>query len=122
MSRQRIVVREYASLVFPAPAHVGRDLQAAAGDHLSVGFGLEPGTITITAAQHVGTIVTPDVEVLIRPKVPLENLFTMLSVGVLLRAELNAHRSAGLTGDGSATLDGQEGVLVRTAHHAVLQP
>ncbi|MGI8810033.1 MAG: Calx-beta domain-containing protein [Acidimicrobiales bacterium] len=40
----------------------------------------------------------------------------------VLRAELNAHRSAGLTGDGSATLDGQEGVLVRTAHHAVLQP
>jgi 5-methylcytosine-specific restriction enzyme subunit McrC len=82
MSRPQIVVREYKTTVFPATAQVARDLQAAGGDRISVGFGHDAGTISVTATQHVGTVVTPDIELLIRPKVPLENLFTMLSVGI----------------------------------------
>ena len=82
MSRQRIVVNEYKSVEFPATAQVGRDLQSTAGHRISVSFGSEPGMISVTATEHVGTIVTPDVELLIRPKAPLENLFTMLSVGM----------------------------------------
>lgn len=82
MTRQAIVVREYETAVVVASAHVARDLAAAAGDRISVGFGPEPGTVAVTASHHIGTIVTPDIELLIRPKVPLENLLTMLAVGM----------------------------------------
>ena len=82
MMRQSIVVREYETAVVKASAQAARDLVAAAGDRISVGFGAEPGTVAVTAGHHVGTVVTPDVELLIRPKVRLVNLFTMLSVGM----------------------------------------
>jgi len=82
VSRQRIVVREYETTVVAAPARAARDLVAAAGNRIAVAFGPEAGTIAVTAGHHVGTIVTPDIELLIRPKVSLENLFTMLSAGM----------------------------------------
>ena len=82
MSRRTIVIREYQTETLLAPAHVARALDEAGGGRITVGFGSEPGTITVTAGHHVGTIVTPERELLVRPKVPLENLFTMLSVGM----------------------------------------
>lgn len=39
----------------------------------------EPGSYVLTARQYVGTIVLGDVRIIIRPKVPVENLFYMLS-------------------------------------------
>ena len=59
MSRQRIVVREYETTVVAGDASVARDLHAAAGDRISLGFGPEPGTISVTATHYVGTVVTP---------------------------------------------------------------
>jgi hypothetical protein len=49
---------------------------------LAVGVGPEPGTWTLTASGWVGAVVTPDLEVLVRPKVPLGNLFLLLDVGL----------------------------------------
>jgi 5-methylcytosine-specific restriction enzyme subunit McrC len=81
--RQSIVLGEYQqSEDVAASAQVARALDEAGGGRITVGFGFQPGTIRVTAGHHVGTIVTPELELLIRPKVPLENLFTMLSVGM----------------------------------------
>ena len=57
-------------------------IAALAGDRLRVGLGTRPGTWRLTATQHVGTVVTPELQVLIRPKVPFENLFVLLGAGL----------------------------------------
>jgi 5-methylcytosine-specific restriction enzyme subunit McrC len=59
-----------------------RLLAELAGTRLAVGVGREPGTWTIAATSHVGTFVTPELELLVRPKVPMHNLFQMLDVGL----------------------------------------
>lgn len=46
----------------------------------------DPGWWTLTAHEHVGTLVTGDVELLIRPKIKPENLFLLLEVGLPERA------------------------------------
>jgi 5-methylcytosine-specific restriction enzyme subunit McrC len=56
----------------------------------------EPDTYTLTASQYVGTVVLPDLELLIRPKVPIENLFLLLDVGLppaAWRPEVFAYRT-----------------------------
>lgn len=48
-------------------------------DHLSVKPTWVPGQSEITAGQHIGTIVVGDVRIHIAPKVPIDNLFFMLT-------------------------------------------
>ncbi len=55
-------------------------IQQAAGNRLSVGVSSKEGHYELTATQHVGAIVTGNVSVAIRPKVPLHNLFLLLGV------------------------------------------
>ena len=59
-----------------------RVLASLAGNRLTVAVGSRPGTCRVTAAQYVGTIVTPECNLLIRPKVSLQNLFALLGVGL----------------------------------------
>lgn len=46
----------------------------------------EPGSYTLTAHHLVGTLVVEDLRILIRPKIPLQNLFLLLEVGLPARA------------------------------------
>lgn len=47
-----------------------------------MGVGRSSGTWKVSATSHVGVFVTPEVELLVRPKVPMHNLFWMLDVGL----------------------------------------
>lgn len=73
---------EYESKEVELSASGQRSLAALAGNRLTVGVGSRPGTCRVTATQYVGTIVTPECNVLIHPKVSLENLFALLGVGL----------------------------------------
>ncbi|MDE0189231.1 MAG: hypothetical protein OXN80_09045 [bacterium] len=42
----------------------------------------EPGWWQVTASHHVGTLVVDDLRIYIKPKIKLENLFLLLSVGL----------------------------------------
>jgi len=77
-----ILLREYEQTDAVLPDSVVSDLVVAAGERLSVKATSVPGTVRIGASSYVGTVVTPDIEVRVRPKVALENLFLMLDVGL----------------------------------------
>src|SRR4051812_14129396 len=79
---ERFEVQEYESRVLSIPADAARDIATVSRDKVSVGVGPEPGTWVVTASGWVGTVVTSDVELLVRPKVPLHNLFLLLDVGM----------------------------------------
>lgn len=49
------------------------------GSYIDVRPDWEPGRYELTAKQYVGTIVLGDVRIFIQPKVPVENLFYMLT-------------------------------------------
>lgn len=78
--RRLVVLHEYQSDVVALSDGAVRDLATLAASRIVIGMGPEPGTWKLTATQHVGTVVTADVEILVRPKVPLENLFLLLDV------------------------------------------
>ncbi|MGD9794708.1 MAG: McrC family protein [Acidimicrobiia bacterium] len=73
---------EYASADVPMSSTTARDLSNLAQGRLTVGIGASPGTYRITATQYVGVLVTPELDIVIKPKVSLENLFAMLGVGL----------------------------------------
>jgi len=79
---ERIELAEYRSAVVRMPAVAARDMAEVAAGKVSVSVGPEPGSWVVTASGWVGTIVTPEVELLVRPKVPLHNLFLLLDVGL----------------------------------------
>jgi len=54
-------------------------LHVGFGKYLDASPGWEPGWTELKAKQYVGLISLPDVRVVIRPKVPLDNLFYMLT-------------------------------------------
>lgn len=66
--------------------HQARRLAAAAGPAVTVTPAPDTGWWSITARDHVGSLVVDDLELLIRPKVRPENLFLMLEVGLPPRA------------------------------------
>lgn len=51
-------------------------------DHVSVAPDADAGWWQVTAGHHVGTLVIDDLHLFIRPKIRLENLFLLLSVGL----------------------------------------
>jgi 5-methylcytosine-specific restriction enzyme subunit McrC len=59
-----------------------RRLSEAAGPALSVVADPEPGWWQLNAAEWVGSLVVADLHVLIKPKIPPENLFLLLEVGL----------------------------------------
>jgi 5-methylcytosine-specific restriction enzyme subunit McrC len=77
-----IVLGEYESKDVELDAEGARALSLAAGDRVDVAFAPARGQWVLTAKQFVGTLVAGGVQVRVRPKVPLENLFALLDVGV----------------------------------------
>jgi 5-methylcytosine-specific restriction enzyme subunit McrC len=59
-----------------------RDVQTLAAGRLVVSPASDPGIFTIQAQQYVGTLVTGGLELMVRPKVSVENLFLLLGVGL----------------------------------------
>lgn len=83
--RGTITLNEYGSCSIALTDAELASLRAVAGRALSFGAGERSGEVELKAGSHVGTIVTPTLSVLIRPKVPLANLFHLLeSSGVPL--------------------------------------
>jgi len=79
---QRFELREYESRVVRIAASAARDIEEVAAGKIGVGIGPEAGTWVLSAGGSVGTVVTPEVEVLVRPKIPLHNLFLLLDIGL----------------------------------------
>lgn len=75
-----LLLGEYETRTFALTKRQAQALRDAEGSRLRVGLGATEGTYEITADSYVGAVVTPDVSVLIRPKVPLHNLFHLLGV------------------------------------------
>lgn len=79
----RINLREYGRAVLPLT-----DEQAAAlnrvggGQYLSVELGEHSGHWQVSAHNYVGSINVAGLQVLVRPKIPLRNLFLLLEVGL----------------------------------------
>lgn len=75
-----LVLQEYETRSVALTRSQAEALSAATDRRLKVGLGPAPGTYELSADSHVGAVVTPEVSVLIRPKVPLHNLFLLLGV------------------------------------------
>ena len=75
-------LKEYETIQVPMSAAAARDLQQLGGNRIAVGVGLEPGHYSLTATQWVGVLVTPEIHVVVKPKISLENLFVLLGVGL----------------------------------------
>lgn len=78
--KHTIVLREYESQMVP---HLTRAQAEALDSHFStyvtVAQNWRSSAITLQAKQYVGFIVLDDVQINIQPKVPVENLFYMLT-------------------------------------------
>lgn len=77
-----VELREWETRAVSLSDEGARLLAEVAGARLSVGVGPSPGTWLVSATSHVGVFVTPEVELLVRPKVPMHNFFLMLDVGL----------------------------------------
>lgn len=77
-----LTLREHERSELTMPADTARGLARAAAGRLAVGVGTDPDSFQIIATDHVGTLVAPGVKVLVRPKIPLHNLFALLDVGL----------------------------------------
>ncbi len=80
--RRRLVLREYESRSVELSSGSARDLARLAAGRLGVSPAPDPGSWYVAASQHIGTIVLPELEILIRPKVPIENVFVLLDAGL----------------------------------------
>lgn len=83
MTDQQAELREWESRELDLSPDGARLLAEVAGVRLQVGVGSSPGSWAVSATSHVGAFVTPEVELLVRPKVPMHNLFQMLDVGTV---------------------------------------
>lgn len=79
---QSIVLHEYSSTVARLSAPLAAAVAAGAGGALSVEATSTAGEWRISASSYVGSVVLSDLEVLIKPKVHLENLFALMDAGM----------------------------------------
>jgi 5-methylcytosine-specific restriction enzyme subunit McrC len=77
---EHISLDEYEEREVSLPTDAARDLQELAAHRIGLRANRHSDSWTLSASHFVGTLVTPDVEVLIRPKISLENLFLLLDV------------------------------------------
>ena len=75
-------LREWETREVTLSPEGARLLAELAGSRLSVAVGASASSWLVTATSHVGAFVTPEVQLLVRPKVPMHNLFMMLDVGL----------------------------------------
>ena len=83
MVDQQVELREWESTELELSPGGARLLAEVAGARLQVAVGTSPRSWVVSATSHVGAFVTPEVELLVRPKVPMHNLFQMLDVGTV---------------------------------------
>jgi 5-methylcytosine-specific restriction enzyme subunit McrC len=79
---ERLCLREYETKALRLSASAARDVLEVSGGKLAVSPAAEQGMWNVTASGWVGAVVTPEVELLIRPKVPMHNLLLLLDVGM----------------------------------------
>jgi 5-methylcytosine-specific restriction enzyme subunit McrC len=72
-------------------AETARQLIRVAQGRVSVSPGFVQGDFHVKAQQYVGTIVLPELHLLIRPKVTMENLLHVLGIGLPATAWLPDH-------------------------------
>lgn len=80
--REPIELREWETKELALSAEGARLLAELAGSRLAVAVATTPGRWLVSTTSHVGAFVTPEVELLVRPKVPMHNFFLMLDVGL----------------------------------------
>ena len=79
----RIELREYGRVVLPlADEHAAALNRVGGGQYLSVEPGEHSGHWHVSAHNYVGSINVAGLQVLVRPKIPLRNLFLLLEVGL----------------------------------------
>ena len=76
-----IVLQEYGQEVVNLTRDQVDALEKVSDDRLTITRANRGSGWRIKAKSYVGTIVTPDVRILIKPKVPTANLFAMLEAG-----------------------------------------
>jgi 5-methylcytosine-specific restriction enzyme subunit McrC len=76
--RRPLVLKEYGEGEVELNAEQERTLRRLARDRLTILPGETSGQWRVKASSYVGTVVTPDVKILIVPKVPIANLFHLL--------------------------------------------
>lgn len=81
-----LTLREYETVKAQLSERQARRLEEAAYPYLWIAPHSDPGIWKITARHYVGTLVVDDLQILILPKIKLENLFLLLEVGLPDRA------------------------------------
>ena len=80
---RRLVLREYGSKpVELSDEQAGALNRVGGGQYLSVEPSEHPGHRQVAAHNYVGSINVAGLQVLVRPKIPLRNLFLLLEVGL----------------------------------------
>jgi len=78
-----MTLREYRGAVVDlSQAQASALNRSGKGRHLSVEPAENPGEWLVQARNYVGTVTVDGLEVLVRPKIPLRNLFLLLEVGL----------------------------------------
>ncbi len=79
----RIELREYGRAVLPLTDEQAATLnRVGGGQYLSVEPGEHSGRWQVSAHNYVGSINVTGLQLLVRPKIPLRNLFLLLEVGL----------------------------------------
>lgn len=82
-SVRSLTLREYGREVVTLSDEQARALNGVGnGQYVSVDPGEQPGYWQVTARNYVGSINVGGLQVLVRPKIPLRNLFLLLEVGL----------------------------------------
>ncbi len=77
-----IVLRQYQSTEVAIDGRLARSISAEAGSAMRVTVGSQDGLWTLTPWHSIGTLVVDGQPILIRPKIPPENVFALLEVGL----------------------------------------
>ena len=78
-----LTLREYGAEIVPLTTEqAGALCRAGDGKYLAVGLHDSPGHWRVIANHYVGSINVVGLQVLVRPKIPLRNLFLLLEVGL----------------------------------------
>src|SRR4051812_25400931 len=76
--RQPLVLKEYEEGEVQVSPEQERTLRRLVRGRLTILPGDEVGRWRVKASSYVGTVVTPDVQILVVPKIPTANLFYLL--------------------------------------------
>ena len=80
---QTLTLREHSSKILPLTGdQAGALNRVGDGKYLSIEPGEIPGNWEVSAHNYVGSINVGGLQVLVRPKIPLRNLFLLLEVGL----------------------------------------